>query len=100
VTQLVPVDGKTLDWPRRVANALNRLISRQADWVTFEDLELAMSEKDTSGSAVPTWKGRTYTYDGSGNPQTETVTDGTDTWVKTYTYTGGTLAADSGWVKQ
>lgn len=94
----VPVDGKTLDWPRRVANAINWLVSQP--FVTFADLELAMSDRDTDGNAVPTWKGRTYTYDGSGNPQTETVTDGTDSWVKTYTYTGGTLSADSGWVKQ
>lgn len=25
IQQLVPVDGKTLDWPRRVANAINAL---------------------------------------------------------------------------
>lgn len=27
---IVPVDNKTLDWPRRVANAVNYLLARSA----------------------------------------------------------------------
>lgn len=42
------------------------------------------SELDTDGNPVPVFKDRTYTYDGSGNLATDTVTDGTDTWVRTY----------------
>lgn len=94
----VPVDGRGLDWPRKVANAINWLLMRQL--VTAADLELAMAERDTDGSAVPTWKGRTFTYDTSGNRQTETVTSGGDSWIKTYTYTDGNMVAESGWVKQ
>lgn len=30
MTPLVPVDGKGLDWPRRVANAVNALFNRAA----------------------------------------------------------------------
>lgn len=100
MTLLVPVDGKGLDWPRKVANAINRMTQRQAAFVTAADLEAAMAERDTDGEPVPTWLGRTYTHDGSGNTQTETVVRGGESWVKTYTYTGGNLVADSGWVKQ
>lgn len=90
----IPVDGKGLDWPRRVAMAVNRLNA------LVRGLELATMERDTDGNPVPTWLGQSYTYDGSGNRETATVTDGTDTWVATYTYSGGDLVAESGWVKQ
>jgi hypothetical protein len=58
------------------------------------------SDLDTSGGPVPTYKAHTFTYDQSGNTSTDTVTDGANTWVRTYAYAGGTLASDSGWVKQ
>lgn len=57
-------------------------------------------ELDTDGSAVPVFKAHSYTYDGSGNLATDTVSDGTSTWVRTYTWDNGAQASDSGWVKQ
>lgn len=41
-----------------------------------------------------------YGRDGSGNLTTETATDGTNVWVKTYTYVANVLTAESKWVKQ
>jgi len=58
------------------------------------------NDLDTNGDPVPTYKGHTFTYDTSGNTQTDTVSDGSTTWVRTYTYTNGQQTADSGWVKQ
>lgn len=58
------------------------------------------TEMDTQGNPVPVYKAHAFTYDGSGNLATDTVTDGTSTWVRTYTYTNGAQATDSGWVKQ
>ncbi len=55
---------------------------------------------DTAGNPVPTYKAHTFGYDGSGNLTSDTVTDGTATWVRTYTYVNGVQQADSGWVKQ
>lgn len=60
----------------------------------------ASADMDTSGGMVPTYKMHAYTYDDSGNLSTDTVTDGSNTWVKTYTYTPSGPATDSGWVKQ
>lgn len=97
---LVPVDAKALDWPRKVANAINRLTRSQSTVATMQDVELATMDRDTSGGIVPTWKAHSFTYDGSGNLLTDTVSDGTSTWVRTYTYGGGNLQTDSGWVKQ
>lgn len=42
----------------------------------------------------------TYTYDGSGNIATDSVTDGTNTFKKTYTFTGSQLTSETAWVKQ
>jgi len=58
------------------------------------------TDRDIAGNEVPTYRPHAFTYDNSGNISTETVTDGTSTWVRTYTYVQGQLAADSGWVKQ
>lgn len=55
---------------------------------------------DTDGNPVPLNKGHAYTYDDSGNLKTDTVSDASGTWVRTYVYTNGQLATDSGWVKQ
>ena len=43
---------------------------------------------------------QTLGYDASGNLKTITATDGTNTWVQTYTYAGGLLTGISAWVKQ
>jgi YD repeat-containing protein len=58
------------------------------------------TEFDTDGNPVPTWKAHAYTYDQSGNLATDTVSDGSNTWVRTYTWAVGGQSADSGWVKQ
>lgn len=63
-------------------------------------IEGAGAERDTNGDPVPTYKAHTYTYDTSGNEVTDTVADGTNSWVKTTTYINGQRASDSGWVKQ
>lgn len=54
---------------------------------------------DTDGNPVPLNKAHTFTYDTSGNLQTDTVTDGASSWTRTFTYTNGNQTADSGWVK-
>jgi len=55
---------------------------------------------DTTGGIVcPKACDHTYGYT-STNLTTDTITDGTTTWVKTYTYSGSTLTNESGWVKQ
>lgn len=59
-----------------------------------------MEDRDTNGDPVPTYKGHAYTYDANGNLETDTVTDGTDTWVRTYDWDNGVQLSDSGWVKQ
>ncbi|MFM0326071.1 hypothetical protein [Caballeronia glebae] len=43
---------------------------------------------------------KTYAYNGDGTLSTETCTDGTRVWVKTYSYTVGKLTGESAWVKQ
>lgn len=58
------------------------------------------SDLDTDGNPVPTNRAHAYTYDDSGNLSTDTVTDGANTWRRTYTYTPSGPASDSGWVKQ
>lgn len=58
------------------------------------------TDLDTNGDPVPTYKAHTYSYDTSGNLLTDTVTDGTNTWVRSSAYSGGVQTSDSGWVKQ
>lgn len=58
------------------------------------------TELDTDGNPVPTYKAHSYTYDGSGNLATDTVTDGADSWVRSYGWANGAQTTDSGWVKQ
>jgi len=58
------------------------------------------TELDTAGNPVPVFKAHSYTYDGSGNLATDTVTDGANVWVRTYAWSNGAQASDSGWVKQ
>lgn len=71
--------------------------------VNSDAIRVALASRedtDTDGNQVPTNKAHSYTYDGSGNLKTDTVSDATGTWVRTYTYQGGNVATDSGWVKQ
>lgn len=54
---------------------------------------------DSTGAAIdPDSMSHVYGYT-AGNLTTDTATDGTSTWVKTFTYTGGVVTAESKWVK-
>jgi hypothetical protein len=57
---------------------------------------------DTSGRFWfdPDSMAHDYTYNGSNQIVTDTVNDGVNTYIKTYTYTGSNLTHESGWVKQ
>lgn len=56
---------------------------------------------DNSGNALsPDSLPHVYTYNGSNAILTDTVTDGTNTWVQTYTYTGSNLTGKSVWALQ
>lgn len=59
-----------------------------------------VEDRDTDGNPVPTYKAHTYTYYGAGQVHSDTVTDGTNTWVRTFMYENGQQVSDSGWVKQ
>lgn len=61
---------------------------------------LSPGERDIGGNIVPTWLPQAFTYDGSNNLKTATVTGDGGTWVRTFTYTNGNQTLDSGWVKQ
>lgn len=41
----------------------------------------------------------TLTYNGDNTVATESFTDGTSTWTKTYGYTAGNLTSDPAWVR-
>lgn len=60
--------------------------------------------EDSTGTSTfnPDECSHSYGYDGSGNLTTDTAIDPIQghTYVKTYTYTGTQLTAESGWVKQ
>ena len=67
----------------------------------------ALAEYDTNGVVVPVWKPKAYTHNGSNQVLTITVVDTLPnasgiavTWVKTFAYSGGNIATDSGWVRQ
>lgn len=49
----VPVDAKSLDWPRKVANAINSLLVRQAEIGSVTDQLSNLSEyaDDTAAAA-------------------------------------------------
>lgn len=96
--RVIPETDNRSDWPRLVAMAVNDLLRRMT---TAEgDIAMAGVERDTDGNPVPTWEGHSYGYDGSGNLTTDTVTDGTSTWIRTYMWDGAAQMSDSGWVKQ
>lgn len=77
-----------------------RLIVSSGDNNAAGVLTVTQVELDTNGGIVPTEKGHSYSYDDSGNLSTDSVTNGTNTWIRTYTYTPSGPASDSGWVKQ
>jgi hypothetical protein len=56
----------------------------------------SMGENALSPDSLP----HVRTYNGSNQILTDTVTDGTNTWVQTYTYTGSNLTGLSAWVLQ
>lgn len=66
----------------------------------LEDDVAGINERDTDGRIVPVWKPHLYSYNGDGKKVTDTVVDGDNTWVRTFTWTGGLQTADSGWVKE
>ena len=76
----------------------------RADLVTFvasaEAARLFNSQLDTDGNMVPVWKAHTFTYYGAGQVHSDTVSDGTSTWVRIFGYENGQQISDSGWVKQ
>jgi hypothetical protein len=86
----IPETANRQDWPRLVAQAFRELQARVETSV----------ERDVDGNPVPVWKPHTFTYNESGGLETDTITDGTYTWVRTYSYDNGAQIADSGWVKQ
>jgi hypothetical protein len=77
-----------------------RLIVSSGDNNAAGVLTVTTVDLDTNAGIVPTWKAHTYTYDGSNNLKTDSVTDGANTWVKTFVYENGYQVSDSGWVKQ
>lgn len=59
-------------------------------------------EFDSDGNVIsPSRYNHTYGYNASGNLVTDTISDGSTTWVKTFTYNAsGQLIGESVWVKQ
>ena len=63
-------------------------------------LTTAESVMDSTGQPFsPDACAHTYSYS-AGLLVTDTATDGTSTWVKTYSYTSGNLTDETKWVKQ
>jgi len=98
-TKLLPVLAEGQQVPAQV-DQRGRLIISSGDNAPSGVLTATIVELDTNGGIVPTYRPHIFTYDTSGNLVTDTVSDATGTWVRTYTYQGGVLATDSGWVKQ
>jgi hypothetical protein len=60
-----------------------------------------MQVTDSTGALFnPDACSHVYAYNASGLVTTDTATDGTATWVKTYSYTGANLTGETAWVKQ
>lgn len=57
---------------------------------------------DSSGKTLisPDSLPHAYTYNASNQLIADTMTDGTNTWIKTFVYSGSNLTAESAWVKQ
>lgn len=58
-----------------------------------------MIQDDQGNYINPAAWPQSYTYDGSGNLETISFTDGTFTWTKTFTYSAGNMTGESGWVR-
>lgn len=97
-TKLLPflTDGQQV--PPQV-DARGRLIVSSGDNNAAGVLTVTTVDLDTNAGIVPTWKAHTFNYDGAGNLIGDVVTDGTNTWTRTYTYVNGVQKTDSGWVK-
>jgi YD repeat-containing protein len=98
-TKLLPFLSDGQQVPPQV-DARGRLIVSSGDNNTAGVLTVTTVELDTNAGIAPTWKAHAYTYDGSNNLKTDTITDGTNIWVKTFVYENGYQVSDSGWVKQ
>ena len=62
---------------------------------------VAVESLSTNGASIPPGLSITYTNRSDGQPLTATQTDGTDTWVYTWTYDeSGFVTNESGWVMQ
>lgn len=63
---------------------------------------IVREEFDQEGwSVYPDKHAHVYAYDANGRLSTDTITDGTNTWVKTYSYdANGRLSGESVWIKQ
>lgn len=84
----------TITLPRTAS--VERVVVKEVEVVSVPSSEI----KDTQGNTVPVWKPHAFSYDGSGNLATDTVSDGVSTWVRTYGWANGAQTTDSGWVKQ
>lgn len=62
---------------------------------------MATQVADSTGIAFdPDACSHVYAYNASGQVTTDTATDATGVWVKTYSYTSGNLTGETQWVKQ
>jgi hypothetical protein len=55
---------------------------------------------DTAGRYIPDDAPETYTYNNDGTISTVTKSHNSETWIASYTWSGGNLISYSGWVKQ
>lgn len=59
-----------------------------------------LREVDRSGKQIPNNLAKTFTYTATGKVATISMTDGTTTWTRTFTYDGSDyLTNDSEWVR-
>lgn len=98
-TKTLPTLSDGVQVPAQV-DARGRLIVSSGDNAPSGVLTVTTVDLDTSGNIVPTWKAHAFTYDTSGNLQTDTVSDGVSTWIRTFQWGNGVQTGDSGWVKQ
>lgn len=98
-TKTLPVLDNNQQVPPQV-DMRGRLIVSSGDNNAAGVLTVTTVDLDTNGGIVPTWKAHTYTYDTSGNQITDTVTDGSNTWIKSTAFANGQEVSNSGWVKQ
>jgi hypothetical protein len=67
---------------------------------TISDLIALLAVHDNTGVPInPNKYSHAYTYNVDGTVNTDIFTDSVNTWTTTYTYVGGRLTVDSGWVR-